>query len=198
MSNSIDFYFDYGSPTSYLAYKQLPGVVRRTGVRVNYLPILLGGVYLATSNHSPLDLPLKRKWMETDMQFFAERYGIQFAVNPHFPINTLVLMRGAVYAQQQGFLERYSDAVFHGMWGNPENMSEPAVIAKVLQSADLEVQKIVAATQDPAIKEQLKSNTQEAIDRGAFGAPTIFVGDRMFFGQDRIQYVEELLAKTRQ
>jgi 2-hydroxychromene-2-carboxylate isomerase len=198
MSDRIDFYFDYGSPTSYLAYKQLPGVIMRTGVEVDHRPILLGGVYQATSNHSPLDLPLKRKWMEGDMQFFAERYGVPFAPNPYFPINTLVLMRGAVYAQQEGFLDQYSDAVFHAMWGSPENMNEPAVIAKVLQSADLNVQKIVAATQDPAIKEQLKSNTQEAIDRGAFGAPIIFIGDRMFFGQDRVQYVEEILAKARQ
>ncbi|SOE96961.1 2-hydroxychromene-2-carboxylate isomerase [Burkholderia sp. D7] len=198
MSDRIDFYFDYGSPTSYLAYKQLPGVIMRTGVEVNYRPILLGGVYQAASNHSPLDLPLKRKWMEADMQFFAERYGVPFAPNPYFPINTLVLMRGAVYAQQEGFLDQYSDAVFHAMWGNPENMNEPAVIAEVLHSADLNVQKIVAATQDPAIKERLKSNTQEAIDRGAFGAPIIFVGGRMFFGQDRVQYVEEILAKARE
>ena len=191
---NFDFYFDYGSPTSYLAYAQLPGIIARTGVTVNFRPILLGGLLQQTSNQSPMDLPAKRKWMTADMEFFAGRYGVPFAVNPHFPINTLVLMRGAVYAQQEGFLDQYSDAVFDAMWGNPVNMADPSVIAKVLRTADLDVEKIVAGTQDPIIKDRLKANTQEAFDRGAFGAPTVFIGERMFFGQDRMRYVEELLA----
>jgi 2-hydroxychromene-2-carboxylate isomerase len=194
MSRNIDFYFDYGSPTSYLAYKQLPGVAHRTGATVNYRPILLGGVFQQTSNQSPMDIPSKRGWMVEDMTFFAERYNVPFSLNPFFPINTLVLMRGAVFAQQEGFLERYSDAIFDAMWGRPQNMADPAVIGSVLQAADLDVKRIVAATQDAQIKDKLKSATQEAVDRGVFGAPTIFVGTRMFFGQDRVPYVEELLA----
>lgn len=194
MSRSIDFYFDYGSPTSYLAYKQLPGVIARTGATVNYRPILLGGVLQQTSNHSPMDIPAKRKWMVDDLKFFAERYDVPFELNPFFPINTLVLMRGAVFAQQEGFLDRYSDAIFDAMWGRPQNMADPSVIGHVLQGADLDVKRIVAATQDVQVKEKLKTDTKEAIDRGIFGAPTIFVGPRMFFGQDRVRYVEELLA----
>jgi 2-hydroxychromene-2-carboxylate isomerase len=196
MSKSIDFYFDYGSPTSYLAYKQLPGIIHRTGATVNYRPILLGGIFRETSNQSPMDLPTKRAWMVEDMKFFAERYKVPFDLNPFFPINTLVLMRGAVFAQQDGILERYSDAIFDAMWGQPQDMADPAVIGAVLQTADLDVKRIVAGTQDAQIKEQLKLNTQEAIDRGVFGAPTIFFDSKMFFGQDRVCYVEELLAKV--
>ncbi|WP_109478164.1 2-hydroxychromene-2-carboxylate isomerase [Paraburkholderia sp. C35] len=194
MSKSIDFYFDYGSPTSYLAYKQMPGLSQRTGATINYLPILLGGVLQATSNRSPMELPTKRVWMVRDMKFFADRYGVPFEHNPAFPINTLVLMRGATYAAQEGFLDRYSDAVFDAMWGHPKNMSDPNVIGAVLANADLDVKRIVAATQEPQIKEKLKADTQVAIDRGAFGAPTFFVDDHMFFGQDRIQYLEEYLV----
>ena len=196
MSKSIDFYFDYGSPTSYLAYKQMPGLIHRTGATVNYHPILLGGVFQQTSNQSPMDIPAKREWMVKDMEFFAERYGVPFEVNPHFPINTLVLMRGAIFAQEEGILERYSDAIFHAMWGEPLNMADPAVIGDVLRAADLDVKRIVAATQDARIKDKLKTDTQAAIDRGLFGAPTVFVGPKMFFGQDRIRYVEELLAQA--
>lgn len=196
MSRSIDFYFDYGSPTSYLAYKQLPGVSHRTGATVNYRPILLGGVFQQTSNQSPMDLPAKRDWMVEDMKFFADRYNVPFEFNPFFPINTLVLMRGAIFAQREGFLDRYSDAIFDAMWGRPQNMADPAVIGSVLQSADLDVKRIVTATQDAQIKDKLKTDTQDAIERGVFGAPTIFIGSRMFFGQDRVCYVEELLANA--
>ena len=134
--------------------------------------------------------------MVKDMEFFAERYGVPFEVNPYFPINTLVLMRGAIFAQEEGILERYSDAIFHAMWGKPQNMADPGVIGHVLHAADLDVKRIVAATQDAQVKDKLKTDTQEAIDRGVFGAPTVFVGPRMFFGQDRIRYVEELLTQA--
>ncbi|AET92283.1 2-hydroxychromene-2-carboxylate isomerase [Caballeronia cordobensis] len=196
MSGSIDFYFDYGSPSSYLAYKQIPGVIHRTGASVNYRPILLGGVFQQTANQSPMDIPAKREWMVNDLSFFAKRYNVPFELNPFFPINTLVLMRGAIFAEREGFLDRYSDAVFDAMWGRPRNMSDPGVIGEVLQAADLDVARIVAATQDAQIKEKLKADTQAAIERGVFGAPTIFLGKQLFFGQDRVPYVEELLAKA--
>jgi 2-hydroxychromene-2-carboxylate isomerase len=196
MSRTIDFYFDYGSPTSYLAYKQMPGLIHRTGATVNFHPILLGGIFQQTSNQSPMDIPAKRDWMIADLQFFANRYGVPFEHNPAFPVNTLVMMRGAIFAQQEGYLDRYSDAIFDAMWGRPQNMGDPNVIGAVLQAANLDVKRIVAATQDPQIKDKLKSDTQRAVDRGAFGAPTIFLGDQMFFGQDRVPYVEEILSKS--
>ncbi|MBU9477056.1 2-hydroxychromene-2-carboxylate isomerase [Burkholderia multivorans] len=187
----VDFYFDYGSPTSYLAYKQMPGLVERTGAMICHRPILLGGILQATSNTSPMNVPPKRKWMFADMEFFATRYDVPFSINPNFPINTLNLMRGAIYAQREGFLAEYSDAVFNAMWVGMRNLGEFEEIKAVLATARLPVDAILAATQDPEIKEALKQETEAAVRRGLFGAPVLFVGDTMFFGQDRVQYAEE-------
>ncbi|WP_137923775.1 2-hydroxychromene-2-carboxylate isomerase [Cupriavidus sp. 2SB] len=191
MKTEVDFYFDYGSPTSYLAYMQMPGVCARTGVKINYRPVLLGGVLQAATNASPMDVPLKRKWMVSDMEFFAARYGVPFTMNSHFPINTLNLMRGAIYAQKEGFLIEYSDAIFKAMWGEGRNLGDLNEIRAVLVAAALPVDAILAATQEQAIKAALKNETEAAVKRGLFGAPVLFVGDRMFFGQDRVQYAEE-------
>lgn len=193
MPKSVDFYFDYGSPTSYLAYSQMPGVARRTGAKVNYLPILLGGVFQATKNHSPVDIPAKGRWMQQDLQFFAERYGVPLKWNGHFPINTLALMRGAAYAQREGFLLPYSDAIYKAFWADGLNMGDPKVVGEVLSKSDFDASRILEATQEESIKEALKSATAQAISRGVFGAPTFFVGERMLFGQDRLQFVEEAL-----
>ena len=193
MAKSVDFYFDYGSPTSYLAYTQMPGVAKRTGATVNYRPILLGAVFQATGNRSPVEVAAKGKWMRSDLQHFAERYNVPYQWNPHFPINTLALMRGATYASREGFLVPYSDAIYKAVWADGLNMGDPAVIGKVLQEAGIEAQKVIAATQEQAVKDALKATTQQAIERGLFGAPTFFVGERMHFGQDRLPYVEELL-----
>ena len=195
MAQRVDFYFDYGSPTSYLAYVQLPGVVERTGAVVNFKPILLGGVFQAAGNVSPMTVAAKGKWMQADMTLFAERYKVPFAMNPHFPVNTLNLMRGAMHAQREGFLQQYSDAMFTAMWAEGRNLGDPAVIASVLASAGMDAGQLMAATQDPAVKEALKAATEAAVRRGVFGAPTLFVGDEMFFGQDRVQFVEERLAR---
>ena len=193
MEKSVDFYFDYGSPTSYLAYTQMPGLSKRTGAKVNYLPILLGGVFQATQNRSPVEVPAKGKWMQADLVGFAERYGVPYKWNPHFPINTLALMRGATFAARAGFLVPYSDAIYRAVWADGENMADPEVVGKVLQGAGIDAQKLMAGIQEPAIKEALKDATQRAVQRGLFGAPTFFVGERMHFGQDRLPYVEELL-----
>lgn len=193
MAKSLDFYFDYGSPTAYLAYTQLPGLAKRTGTTVNYRPMLLGGVFQATGNRSPVEVAAKGAYMNKDMAWFAARYGVPFQRNPHFPLNTLNLMRGAVFAQREGFLVPYSDAIYNAMWVEGRNMGDPQEIGKVLSTAGLDAQKIMAATQDPAVKDALKAATEEAVKRGVFGAPTFFVGEHMHFGQDRLPYVEELL-----
>ena len=193
MARSVDFYFDYGSPTSYLAHTQMRGLAQRTGATVNYRPILLGAVFQATGNRSPVEVAAKGKWMFDDLADFAKRYQVPYQSNPHFPINTLALMRGAMYAQREGFLPQYSDAVFPAVWAEALNMGDPAVIGNVLAAAGLDVKSIFAATQQPEIKEALKAATGEAVQRGVFGAPTFFVGTRMHFGQDRLPYVEELL-----
>lgn len=193
MSKKIDFYFDYGSPTSYLAYVQLPGIVERTGAEVIYKPILLGGVHKASNNASPMEVPAKKQWMIKDMAFFANRYKVSFSYNPNFPINTLNLMRGAIYCQREGLLSKYSDAIFQAMWVDQRDLSNLAVISEVLTKAGLDADKIIAGTQEPEVKERLKAETEAAVARGIFGAPALFVGDEMYFGQDRLQFVEERL-----
>ena len=193
MSKSVDFYFDFGSPTSYLAYTQLASVAERTGATVRYKPILLGGVFQATNNRSPLEVAAKGKWMRADIEDFARRYDVPFQWNPHFPINTLALMRGAIHALREGTLVTYSDTMFKAIWADAENMNDPAVIGKVLEAAGFDAPRIFAATQDQSVKDALKAATEEAVARGVFGAPTFFVGPRMHFGQDRLLYVEELL-----
>jgi 2-hydroxychromene-2-carboxylate isomerase len=193
MSKEVDFYFDYGSPTSYLAYTQIEGLAGKTGASINYRPILLGGVFAATGNKSPVEIPAKGKWMLDDIRFFAAHYGAPFRWNAHFPINTLPLMRGAIYAQREGFLLPYSDAVFKAFWTDDVNMGDPKEIGAVLTKAGLDTAKIFAATQNQSIKDELKAVTDAAVKRGLFGAPTFFVGERMFFGQDRLAYVEAAL-----
>lgn len=193
MRLQADFYFDYGSPTSYLAWVQLPGIVERTGVTIRYKPILLGGVLKAAGNASPMEVPAKRNWMAKDMAAFARRYGVPFRLNPLFPINTLALMRGAIHAQREGFLLPYSDAMFRAMWVDARDLSNPAVIAEVLTQAGIDADRLMAGAQEPAIKEALKTQTEAAVQRGLFGAPVLFVGEEMFFGQDRLPYAEEYL-----
>lgn len=197
MARTLDFYFDYGSPTSYLAYTQVPGIAARTGAAVNYKPILLGGIFQATGNRSPVEVAAKDRYMKEDLKWFAARYGVPFQHNPHFPVNTLALMRGAIHALREGFLVHYSDAVFRGMWTDAMNMGDPGIVGEVLGRARLDAGKILAATQDPVVKDGLKSATEEAVQRGVFGAPTFFVGERMHFGQDRLPYVEELLRDSK-
>ena len=193
MPKSLDFYFDYGSPTAYLAYTQIPALARRTGASVNYKPILLGGIFQAVGNRSPVEVPAKGKYMAEDLKWFAARYGVPYQWNPHFPINTLALMRGAVYAEKQSKLLPYSDAMYKAIWADGVNMNDANEVGRVLAAGGFDPKELMAAIQEPAIKQALKDATEEAVRRGLFGAPTFFVGSRMHFGQDRLPYVEELL-----
>lgn len=195
MTKTVEFYFDFGSPYSYLAYKALPAIAAARGAQIVWRPMLLGGVFKATGNHSPAEIPAKSRWMHRDMQRWAARYGAAFEFNPHFPINTLVLMRGAVGMQMRGAdFHKYTEAIFHAMWGEPRNLGDPAELAAVLRQAGFDADAFLALVNDPAVKEQLKANTEEAVARGVFGAPTCFVGDDMFWGQDRLEFVAEALA----
>ncbi|WP_427915095.1 2-hydroxychromene-2-carboxylate isomerase [Ramlibacter sp. MMS24-I3-19] len=195
MAKDLDFYFDVGSPAAYLAWTQMPRLARETGATVHYRPFLLGGVFQATGNRSPMEVPAKSKWMDVDLQRFARRYGVPFRLNPHFPINTLALMRAAVALQmrQPERLLPFGDAVYKAIWVDGRNMNDPAEVGRVLQEAGFDPQAVLALTQDPEVKEQLKSVTQQAVVRGVFGAPTFFVGDQMFWGQDRLDFVKEAL-----
>lgn len=189
----LEFFFDFGSPTTYLAHTQMPALAQRTGAEIAYRPMLLGGVFKATGNQSPVTIPAKAKWMDRDLRDFARRYGVPYARNPWFPINTITLMRGAVAMQQQGRLAPYADAIFRAMWVEPQNMNDPQVVGAVLAKAGFDPKQMLAAIEDQAVKDTLRVNTEEAVSRGVFGAPTFFVGDKMFFGQDRLDFVEEEL-----
>lgn len=195
-SKTVEFFFDFGSPASYLAWTQLPAICAAAGATLAYRPMLLGGVFQATGNASPVTVPAKGKYMLTDLARFATRYGVPMRFNPHFPINTLALMRGAVGMQLRdpARFGDYVTAMFRAMWVDGCNMADPSVVADVLARAGFDPQATLALTADPAVKDALKAATEEAVHRGAFGAPTMFVGEQMFFGQDRLDFVREALA----
>ena len=196
MVKQVEFYFDFGSPYSYLAYTALPGIAAAHGAQIVWRPMLLGGVFKATGNRSPAEIPAKANWTRRDMQRWAERYGAAFNHNPYFPINTLILMRGAAGMQLRGLdFHKYVEAVFHAMWVEPRNLGEPQELAAVLRRAGFDADAFQSLVNDPAVKEQLKKNTEEAVARGVFGAPTFFIGEEMFWGQDRLEFVAEALAK---
>ncbi len=194
----LDFYFDFGSPASYLAYKRLRQLESKYDLTVHWLPMLLGGVFKATGNVSPVTVAAKGNYMvNQDFPRFAKRYSVPMEFNPHFPINTLNLMRGAVAAQEEGVFDRYADAVFDAMWQEQLDLGQVDVVVKTLQNAGLDALALLELTQSDAIKQTLIANTNQAIDRGVFGAPTMFVGDEMYFGQDRFDFIEADLKADR-
>ena len=193
---TVQFLFDFGSPNAYLCHKVIPASEARTGVRFEYVPILLGGLFKLANNRSPMeafkDIPSKRAYDRRDMARFVERHGLdRFRMNPHFPVNTLKIMRGAVAAQRLGGFERYVDAVFAAMWEDGRNMDDPATIAEVLTAAGLDAASLLERSQDPEVKAALVAGTEAAHARGAFGSPTFFVGEEMWFGKERLRDVEE-------
>jgi 2-hydroxychromene-2-carboxylate isomerase len=193
MPKTLEFLFDFGSPTTYLAYKRLPELAARTGATIDFAPILLGGIFKATGNASPAAIPAKGRWMNTDLARFARRDGVTFSHNPHFPINTLHLMRGAAGLKGDKRFMAYVEAVFDAMWRDPKNLGDPAELVPVLERAGLSSDEFRALIEREDVKQRLKAATEAAVERGVFGAPTFFVGDEMFFGQDRMDFVEEAL-----
>ena len=197
MAKTVEFLFDVVSPTAYLAYKRLPEIAARTGATIKWTPVFLGGIMKGSGNAPPGTVPAKGKYMDRDMTRCAARYDIPFTLNRHFPVNTLALQRAALAVlEEQGedaFL-RLIDACFHAIWAEGKNLGAPDVAAEVVSVAGFDPEDLAARAGDPAIKDKLKDNTDGAVARGAFGAPTFFVGEEMYFGQDRLDYVEEALA----
>lgn len=196
MSKTVEFFFDLGSPASYLACTQLPALCRECSAELIYRPMLLGGVFQATGNASPAMIPAKGRYMIRDLARFAERYGVPMRFNPHFPINTLSLMRLLV-AVQLHQPERFADALqalFQAIWVEGLNMGDPLKVAGVLEAAGFDAAVLQQQIAEPAVKEMLRATTEEAVKRGVFGAPTCFVGDEMFFGQDRLDFVRDALT----
>jgi 2-hydroxychromene-2-carboxylate isomerase len=196
---TVEYFFDVGSPTAYLAWTQLPRIAADAGATIAWRPMLLGGVFKATGNSSPVTVPAKGRWMNDDIARWARRYGVPFAFNPHFPINTLTLMRGATGLQMRrpADLLRYLDVVERAMWETPKNLGDPAVLAETLAAAGFDADEFIALVGDPEVKAKLVATTEEAVARGVFGAPTFFVGETMFFGQDRLDFVREALLAIR-
>jgi 2-hydroxychromene-2-carboxylate isomerase len=195
MGRQVEFYFDVGSPAAYLAWTQLPRIAQETGATIAYRPFLLGGVFQATGNRSPAEVAAKGAYMTTDLQRFAARYGVPFQHNPHFPVNTLLLMRGATGLQMAdtGAMTAFVNAVFRAMWVDARNMNDPATVAAVLQQAGIDAAQLLELAARPEVKDRLKAVTQDAVARGVFGAPTFFVDGQMYWGQDRLDFVKEAL-----
>jgi 2-hydroxychromene-2-carboxylate isomerase len=196
MSKTVDFYFDFGSPAAYLAWTQLSQLCADTGAQLVWKPMLLGGVFQATGNRAPMTVPLKGSYLFVDLARFARRYAVPLQFNPNFPINTLTLMRVAVGLQMRKDprFEDYCAAMFRAIWVDAQNMNDPAVVAAVLTQAGFDPQALLALSSDPAVKDGLKASTDAAVQRGVFGAPTFFVADQMFWGQDRLDFVREALT----
>ncbi|WP_282411635.1 2-hydroxychromene-2-carboxylate isomerase [Pseudomonas sp. PS02303] len=195
MSKTVEFFFDLGSPATYLAYTQLPKICEQTDSQLVYKPMLLGGVFKATGNASPATIPAKGRYMFQDLDRYAKRYGVPLKFNPHFPINTLMLMR-AVTGMQLRHPERFQafiDCLFHALWVEGRSLDDPATVAAVLTRNGFDPNEVLALTADEDVKAALKDNTEQAVQRGVFGAPCMFIGDQMFFGQDRLDFVLESL-----
>jgi len=198
MSRTIEFFYDYGSPYSYLADAVLPAFAERTGAAIAFRPMLLGGVFKATGNRSPMQEPIdaKRAYFGPVLQRTAALHGVPFAPNPHFPINTLPLMRGAVAARQLGVFAAYHTAIYPAFWREAQNLADPAVVTEVLAKADLDAAAITARAGADDVKAELRSATDDAVARGAFGAPTFFLDGEMFFGVDHLPHLERALRES--
>ncbi|MBI5262630.1 MAG: 2-hydroxychromene-2-carboxylate isomerase [Bradyrhizobium sp.] len=198
MSSNPQFLFDFGSPNAFLSHEAIPAIEKRIGVKFEYVPILLGGIFKATNNRSPAEtlagVKNKREFHAIETERFLKRFDVKpYVMNPFFPVNTLNLMRAAVAAQLEGVFEPYVEAAFHHMWRQPKKMDDPEVAIKALTSSGIDAQKLFARAQESDVKARLIENTQSAVERGAFGSPTFFVGKEMFFGKEQLRDVEEMI-----
>lgn len=196
------FLFDFGSPNAYLCHRVIPDIEARTGTRFEYVPVLLGGLFKLANNRSPAeayaDIPKKRAYEQLEFDRFVRKHHIdRFRFNPGFPVNTLTIMRGAIAAQKLEVFAAYVEAVFAAMWEQERNMADPDTIVEVLDAAGLDGKELLTATRDQDVKDALLANTQAAYDRGAFGSPSFFVGDELFFGKERLGQVEEEMGLSR-
>jgi 2-hydroxychromene-2-carboxylate isomerase len=194
MSKQVEFVFDFGGPTSYLAYRVLPKIAAEMNAIIVWTPVLLGAIVQALGNMSPTDIPAKRTWFFGDLGRWAKKYGTTFQPNPDFPINTLALRRGAIALQNRPHFAAYLEAVFSAMWQSPRKLGDAAVLEQVLSEADIDPVDFKARIASAEVKARLRENTEAAIDKGVFGCPTFFVGSELFFGQDRLAFVREALA----
>ena len=199
MTPRPQFMFDFGSPNAFLSHEAIPAIEKRASVKFEYVPILLGGIFKATNNKSPAEtlagVKNKPEFQALETERFIKRFHVQpYVWNPFFPVNTLNLMRAAIAAQFEDVFERYVEAAFHHMWREPKKMDDPEVAVKALSASGLNGAKLLTRAQDADVKAKLIANTQSAVERGAFGSPTFFVGNEMFFGKEQLREVEEMVA----
>ena len=199
MTPRPQFMFDFGSPNAFLSHEAIPAIEKRASVKFEYVPILLGGIFKATNNKSPAEtlagVKNKPEFQALETGRFIKRFNVQpYVWNPFFPVNTLNLMRAAIASQLEGVFEKYVEAAFHHMWREPKKMDDPEVAVKALSASGLNGAKLLTRAQDADVKAKLIANTQSAVERGAFGSPTFFVGNEMFFGKEQLREVEELVA----
>jgi len=197
----LEFHFDFGSPNAYLAHRVLPAIEERTGLSFRYVPVLLGGVFKATGNVSPAismqGIKNKGVYQQLEMRRFIVRHDINdFSQNPYFPVNTLLIMRGAIAAERLGCFPRYVDEIYRHMWSEPKKMDDLQVIHAALTSSDLPAEELIAATQDPKIKTKLVANTEASVARGNFGSPSFFLGDELYFGKDSLRELEDAIRAS--
>jgi 2-hydroxychromene-2-carboxylate isomerase len=191
---TVEFLFDVGSPTTYLAWIRLPRITREVGAEILWTPVLLGGIFKATGNQSPVTVPAKGKWMLGDLARWAAEYGVPLHFNPHFPVNTMVVQRGAVALRDRPEFQDYLTSMFTAMWVGGQDLGDPAEVARAVERAGVDPKEFEALVADPIVKNQLRANTEEAVERGVFGCPTFFVGETMYFGQDRLDFVARALS----
>jgi len=199
--SKVEFHFDFGSPNAFLSHLVIPEIEKRTGVKFDYVPVLLGGVFKLTNNRSPAEslagIKNKPDYERLETARFVRRHGItRFKSNPFFPVNTLVMMRGAIAAQSLGVFERYIDEMYRHMWAEPKKMDDPAVLRAALDESHLPIGQILEMVQAPDVKDRLLENTRRSVERGTFGSPTFYVGDEIFFGKDRLRDLEELILAS--
>ncbi len=192
-NKTVEFYFDFSSPYSYLAATQLPDLGRRTGAKIEYRPFVLAAVFKATTNDMPAKVPAKGQYMFKDLERWAEFYGVRFKFSSHFPANTIKAMRLVLVADEQGKAESVVQGLFRAIWAEDRDLNDPVVLADIAEKAGLDPEAALAAIETQPIKDRLRANTDTAIAKGAFGAPALFVGDELFFGNDRLQFVERAL-----
>ena len=197
----VEFHFDFGSPNAYLSHLVIPEIEKRTGAKFEYVPVLLGGVFKLTNNRSPAQslagIKNKPEYERLEMTRFIKRHGItRFQSNPFFPVNTLMMMRGAIAARPLGVFDRYVDAMYRNMWADPKKMDDPNIFRSALDEAGLPTAKILELIETKPVKDELLENTNRSVERGTFGSPTFYVGNEIFFGKDRLRDVEEMIVAS--
>jgi len=190
MAKTVTFYFDYGSPATYLAWTQIKTIIEEANATLNMIPILLGGVFKETGNTSPATVPAKGKWMNNDLKKHSKIYNVEFNSNSFFPINTLNLMRGAIAAKTMNIFQEYSEAIFTGIWVKDLNLGDVSVLQEYLEKNKIDTKKLFDLVQSDEVKTMLIQNTKKAVEQGVFGAPTFIIDNELIFGQDRLNFIK--------